>query len=754
METMQKSLNAFLSTFPTKLRQTELFAKAGLLSALVLLLALYANTAHAQTQFVSNIVNANGASSDGNGNNSGMHFGRNFYTNNPGSTSNALPLDKGVVNGGGARYIATFNRNDNNTDTLRLNGSSTITAAGGQSVREVQLLYRVFSKDFINQPNQQGNFIPVALNYVSGDIGGTSKWAVTDNTFDLLQSASTPGTYIVQVFFQASISDPSSPTNPISFITDSNSGNYYSAQYYAFVNGQNIVTTTWTGTSSSDGNWFNPLNWTDDNGNHFVPSSTTDVDIPILRGSQNYPRIINGTTSYVNVANVRNLTLESNADGSVGARLELNDYANLRIFGSFQDQNYPASGFIQYGGLLTLAGTDQAFDANPTLRYFEITGGGTKRFTQSFTLVNSITFTPNSDGTPAGIVVLPIARGASNVITLARTATIERETEGAYIQAAVTTTRPVDQSGSDFGKIGVELSSLSNSPGTVSVTRTYSIYKSPNNNVSVRRGFAFTAADNPLASYTMKFSYLTAILNGIKPENLVFFQSKSGGAPFTALGRDGGVDQVNKTVTKSNITVDFLSTFTLGDITRPLPVTLTSFTATGTTLGASLKWVTASELNNKGFGVERQVAGSTTWQSIGFVEGTNAANGSSYSYLDTTIPAGATQVYYRLRQEDKTGELTYSPVATISRAAAGAALTLSPVPLDNSPLLVSFAEAGQAGAVIEVVNMQGQRVSRFATEGGSSEGVSLPLSHLAPGVYIVNVQVPGQATRHARFVKQ
>jgi len=166
-----------------------------------------------------------------------------------------------------------------------------------------------------------------------------------------------------------------------------------------------------------------------------------------------------------------------------------------------------------------------------------------------------------------------------------------------------------------------------------------------------------------------------------------------------------------------------------------------------------LKWITASELNNKGFGIERQVAGATTWESVGYVTGTNAANGSTYSFLDKTIPSEATQVYYRLRQEDKTGELTYSPVIAISRAAAGAALTLSPVPLDSSPLLVSFAEASQAGVMIEIVNMQGQRVGRFASEG-SAEGVSLPLNHLAPGVYIVNVQVPGQATRHARFVKQ
>lgn len=749
---MQKHLNSCLSTFANKVRQIEL-AKTGFLSAFVLLLALCANIANAQTQFVSNIVNVNGASSAASGSPSGAHFGRNYYTFNPGTTSGALPLDKGVVNGPGAQYIATFNRNDNNTDTLRLNGSSTITASGGQSVREVQLLYRVFSKDFINQPNQQGNFIPVPLNYVSGDISGTSNWAVKDNTFDLLQGISTPNNYVLQVFFQASVSDPSSPTNPVSFITDSNNGSYYSAQFYVYVNGQNIVTTTWTGTSSSDGNWFNEQNWTDDSGRHFVPSSTTDVTIPILTNSQNYPRIYNSSTNYTAVAAVRNLTLESNFDGSVGARLELNDNTNLRIFGSFQDQNYPTSGFNQYGGILTLAGTDQNFDANPTLRNFEITGGGTKRFTQSFTVVNSLTFTPNSDGSAAGLVVLPIARGAANVITLARTAVIQNETEGAYIQAAVTTTRPVDQSGSDFGKMGIALSSLSNSPGIVTVTRTYSIYKSPNNNVSVRRGFNFTAADNPVTSYSMQFTYLNAILNGIKPENLVFFQSKSGGAPFTALGRDGNVDQTNKVVTVSNVTLDLLSTFTLGDQTRPLPVTLASFTATGTAQGASLKWVTASELNNKGFGIERQVAGATTWESVGYVTGTNAANGSTYSFLDKTIPSEATQVYYRLRQEDKTGELTYSPVVAISRAAAGAALTLSPVPLDSNPLLVSFAEAGQAGVVIEVVNMQGQRVGRFASEG-SAEGVSLPLNHLAPGVYIVNVQVPGQATRHARFVKQ
>ncbi|MFD1872066.1 T9SS type A sorting domain-containing protein [Hymenobacter bucti] len=211
-------------------------------------------------------------------------------------------------------------------------------------------------------------------------------------------------------------------------------------------------------------------------------------------------------------------------------------------------------------------------------------------------------------------------------------------------------------------------------------------------------------------------------------------------------------------VVSSTITGTLAATFTLGATTLPLPVTLVSFTATPTAQGAALlRWTTAVETNNKGFGIERQLASGDTWQSVGYLASGNNATGSTYEYTDKSLSVAAStpQAYYRLRQEDQDGKLSYSPVAVIARPAVAASsdLLLSPVPVTGASLSLSFAEAGQAGTEISIINTQGQRLFSQTTQTSSDAVLSLPVERLAAGVYIVSVRVPGQAVRHARFVK-
>lgn len=271
---------------------------------------------------------------------------------------------------------------------------------------------------------------------------------------------------------------------------------------------------------------------------------------------------------------------------------------------------------------------------------------------------------------------------------------------------------------------------------------------------SVKRSFYFVPTNLP-SSFSLSFSYLTAELNGNTAANLSFFSSPATTNNFTSIGRTSSSANL---VTLTNITSTLLSTFTVAEPAVPLPVTLISFTATPTAQGAALlRWATATESNNRGFGIERQLGANEAWQSVGFVAA-GATTGSTYEFTDKSLvnaPASA-QAYYRLRQEDLNGKVTYSPVAAINRTAAVAAteLTLSPVPVSGTDnLAVGLAEAGQAGIMVAVTNTQGQRLMSFTTQASTDGALSLPVTSLAAGVYIVTVQVPGQAARHARFVK-
>lgn len=93
-----------------------------------------------------------------------------------------------------------------------------------------------------------------------------------------------------------------------------------------------------------------------------------------------------------------------------------------------------------------------------------------------------------------------------------------------------------------------------------------------------------------------------------------------------------------------------------------LPVDLVSFSGENRTEGNVLKWVTASETNNKGFEVERSSNGKL-FQKIGFVEGnTDSRQALNYSFTDLA-PYALT--YYRLKQIDWDGTSTYSKMVFV-----------------------------------------------------------------------------------------
>ena len=90
-----------------------------------------------------------------------------------------------------------------------------------------------------------------------------------------------------------------------------------------------------------------------------------------------------------------------------------------------------------------------------------------------------------------------------------------------------------------------------------------------------------------------------------------------------------------------------------------VPVELVSFSAEVFGGKVKLSWMTATELNNYGFQIERRNAESEVWSNVGFVNG----NGSTtemhyYSFSDNSVPVG--KYYYRLKQMDFSGSYEYS----------------------------------------------------------------------------------------------
>jgi hypothetical protein len=99
------------------------------------------------------------------------------------------------------------------------------------------------------------------------------------------------------------------------------------------------------------------------------------------------------------------------------------------------------------------------------------------------------------------------------------------------------------------------------------------------------------------------------------------------------------------------------------------PVELSSFTAELNGTEVKLNWSTATEVNNYGFDLERQVGNRqlalSSWVNVGFVAGHGNSNSTKqYSFIDKN-PTGGKKFSYRLKQVDIDGEFEYSPVVEI-----------------------------------------------------------------------------------------
>ncbi|MVN74937.1 hypothetical protein GO988_01215 [Hymenobacter sp. HMF4947] len=170
--------------------------------------------------------------------------------------------------------------------------------------------------------------------------------------------------------------------------------------------------------------------------------------------------------------------------------------------------------------------------------------------------------------------------------------------------------------------------------------------------------------------------------------------------------------------------VDF--PFQLAISNTPLPVTLVAFSAQAAPGAVRLNWTTASERNSARFVAERSTD-AHTFVAIGSVEGAGTTTAThSYALTDAALPPGGPTLYYRLRQVDLDGTLTYSPVQAVESSPGE--LTLLPNPAHVSARLAG----APAGALVQVFDALGRQVLATTTDAAGT--ATLLLSR---GVYAV-----------------
>lgn len=184
--------------------------------------------------------------------------------------------------------------------------------------------------------------------------------------------------------------------------------------------------------------------------------------------------------------------------------------------------------------------------------------------------------------------------------------------------------------------------------------------------------------------------------------------------------------------------------------TSPLPVNLVHFEGDQKGNAVELNWVTASEINNAYFSVQRSATG-TDFTEIGKVHGHgNTSSMNKYRFVDRKPLAGIG--YYRLVQYDYDG--TANPTRIIAvrfRDNFNVQMGKNPV---TDMLTMKISTTCDTEITFTIINPQGEQLFKHsAMITPAMESFSLPVDKLSVGSYLAKVSDPDGNAFWLRFVK-
>lgn len=189
-----------------------------------------------------------------------------------------------------------------------------------------------------------------------------------------------------------------------------------------------------------------------------------------------------------------------------------------------------------------------------------------------------------------------------------------------------------------------------------------------------------------------------------------------------------------------------------------LPVTYTSFN--GTVIdnkSVNLNWITAQEINNNYFEVERSF-NNADFKLVGMVLDGFATTGGQKSYQfkdNATDLKGKSVVYYRLKQVDMDGKGSYSKVIAVKFQTSNSTdVQVSPNPFTEN-LYVRFNATENGNAEIRIISVAGVKVvSKQSTIVKGYNNILVEgLSKLAPGLYIAQLVQNGVVIDNKKVIR-
>ncbi|WP_379992935.1 T9SS type A sorting domain-containing protein [Dyadobacter subterraneus] len=178
----------------------------------------------------------------------------------------------------------------------------------------------------------------------------------------------------------------------------------------------------------------------------------------------------------------------------------------------------------------------------------------------------------------------------------------------------------------------------------------------------------------------------------------------------------------------------------------PLPVTLTSFTATKSEKTALLNWATTMEVNSDRFDIEHGTDGKS-WETLGTVKANGETNQtlSKYSFTDAQPLNG--ENLYRLKMIDNDGSYAYSRIQSVIFETGNLAI-IYPNPAVNK--LTITADDWSKIDKVQIINLSGAVIY----ESDNKAGPEINVSQLTPGAYVLRLVHTSGSQETQKFVKR
>ncbi|KAA5547428.1 T9SS type A sorting domain-containing protein [Adhaeribacter rhizoryzae] len=183
-----------------------------------------------------------------------------------------------------------------------------------------------------------------------------------------------------------------------------------------------------------------------------------------------------------------------------------------------------------------------------------------------------------------------------------------------------------------------------------------------------------------------------------------------------------------------------------------LPVELIFFKALVSAKEIILSWATAMEKNNEQFVLERSQEGISDFNQIGVVKGNGDSNSEKqYRFADKKPLPGTS--YYRLKQVDLDGTITYSPVIAVEVKLSQPLINLYPNPATD----ILNVDLGNSQAYkeinVRIVNALGKVIYQQSATNPNTHAMAVPVAALPAGTYYL-VVIKDNTQESKTFVKR